>query len=97
MAYYVRKKACFMLREIQVNSMDEMHISIVFEEVVIWWCALSTFSLRSPRRQTSRVVVMKPITSWTMMRVDSLLIRQKTSTKSCLPHTHLLAIKRPTA
>lgn len=27
MAYYLRRKACFMLRGIEVNSMDEMHIS----------------------------------------------------------------------
>jgi hypothetical protein len=34
MAYYLLRKACFMLRGIEVNSMDEMHISIVFEEVM---------------------------------------------------------------
>jgi hypothetical protein len=32
--YYLRRKACFMLRGIEVNTMDEMHISIVFEEVL---------------------------------------------------------------
>jgi hypothetical protein len=32
--YYLRRKACFMLRGIEVNAMDEMHISIVFEEVM---------------------------------------------------------------